>query len=240
MKNTTVLGADDEYVQQSKEYGRKDALLALILYVVMNLLSVLMGKIFVQKGLTLTETFVFCVTGIVSLVCIGLVFLFCLIRKQKLVTVGFSKNQIKKSFILGMILFILVAIVGGIWSIISGSTIQTNSGVIFMRVIYFFIFIGFMEELVFRGYIGTRLYGCFTNKRLSFVIVGIMFSLLHIPFHMVVAQVSLSEYISVNLVSLIYIFLLHYVFQWLYSKYNSIVAPTILHFIWNFILWFII
>jgi membrane protease YdiL (CAAX protease family) len=240
MKNPTVLGADDEYVQQSKEYGRKDALLALILYVIMNLLFVLMGKIFVRKGITLTETYIFCVTGIVSLVCIGLVFLFCLIRKQKLETIGFSKNQVKKSFALGMILLILVAIFGGLWPIISGSTIQTNIGVIFMRVIYFFIFIGFTEELVFRGYIGTRLYGCFANKRLSLVIVGIMFSLLHIPFHMVVAQMSLSEYISVNWESLIIIFLFHYVFQWLYSKYNSIVAPTILHFIWDFIQWLII
>lgn len=240
MKNLTVLGANDEYVQQTKEYGRKDALLSLILYFVMNLLFVLMGKIFVQKGLTLTETYMFCVTGIVSLICIGLVFLFCLIRRQKLVTVGFSKNQVKKSFAMGMILFILVAIFRGIWPIISGSTIQTNIGVIFMKVIYFFIFIGFMEELVFRGYIGTRLYGCFTNKRLSLVVVGIMFSFLHIPFYMVVAQMSLSEYISANWVSLILIFLFHIVFQWLYSKYNSIVAPTILHFIWDYIQWFII
>ena len=48
MKDPTVLGANDEYVQQTKEYGRKDALLALFLHVNMNLLFVLMGKIFVK------------------------------------------------------------------------------------------------------------------------------------------------------------------------------------------------
>jgi membrane protease YdiL (CAAX protease family) len=240
MKNSTVLGANYEYVQQTKEYGIKDVLLALILYVIMNLLFVLMGKLVVQKGSALTETYIFWVTGIYSLVCIGLVFLFCLIRRQKFDTVGFSKNQVKKSFVLGMILFILVIIFRGILPVIFGSTIQTNIGVIFMRVVYFLIFIGFMEELIFRGYIGTRFYGCFSNKRLSLSIVGIMFSLLHVPFQMVVAQMSLSEYILLNWMRLIFIFLFQFFFQWLYSKYNSIVAPTILHFIWDFIPWFII
>lgn len=240
MKNTAVLGANDEYVQQTKEYGRKDALIALILYVVMILEFVLMGKIFVQKSSPMTETYIFCVTSIVSLNIIGFVFLLCSIRRQKLVTVGFSKTQAKKSFAVGMILFILVVLFGSIWTIISGLKIQTNIGVIIMRIIYYLVFIGFMEELVFRGYIGTRLYGYFTNKRLSLVIVGIMFSLLHIPFHMVLIQMSLSEYLLVNWINLIYIFIFQFVFQWLYSKYNSIVAPTIFHFIWDFIQWFII
>ncbi|WP_271716090.1 CPBP family intramembrane glutamic endopeptidase [Anaeromicropila herbilytica] len=235
-----VLDVDDEYVQQTDEYGRKDALFALILYVCMVLVFVLTGKIFVQRSSTLTETYIFCVTGIASSVCIGLVFLFCFIRKQKLITVGFSKNQALKSLTVGIILFILVVLVGGFWPIITGSTLQTDIGLIVMRIIYFLFFIGFTEEITVRGYIGTRLYGFFNNKRLSIVIVGIMFSLYHIPFHMVIAQMSMPEYILLNWWNLILIFIFHIIFQRLYSKYNSIIAPTILHFIWDFIQWFII
>jgi membrane protease YdiL (CAAX protease family) len=237
---TTVLGVDDEYVQQTDEYGRKDALFALILYAFMVLVFVLTGKIFAKKSSTLTEIYIFCVTGVASSVCIGLVFLFCFIRKQKLITVGFSTKQVLKSLTMGIILFILVVIFEGIWPIITGSALQTDIGLIVMKIIYFLIFIGFMEEIAVRGYIGTRLYGFFNNKRLSIVIVGIMFSLYHIPFYMVFSQMSMSEYISVNWWDLFIIFIFHLILQRLYSKYNSIIAPTILHFIWDFIQWFIV
>lgn len=240
MSNSAVFGANHKYMQQTKEYGKIDVLFALILYTVMILEFMLLGKLFVEKGTALTETYIICATGIISLVCIGLVFMFCFIRKQQLVSVGFGKSQAKKSFVLGMILLILVVALGVIWSLISGLSIQTNINAIIMRIIYYLVFIGFMEELVFRGYIGTRFYGCITNKRLSVVIVGIMFSLLHIPFHMVYAQMSFLEYISANWTNLFYISIFHCGFQWLYSKYNSIIAPTILHFIMDFIQWFII
>ena len=191
---TTVLGVDDEYVQQTDEYGRKDALFALILYAVMVLVFVLTGKIFAQKSSTLTETYIFCVTGVASSICIGLVFLFCFIRKQKLITVGFSKEQALKSLTTGIILFIMVVIFGGIWPIITGSVMQTDIGLIVMSIIYYLFFIGFMEEFTVRGYIGTRLFGFFNNKRLSIVIVGIMFSLYHIPFYMVLMMLCLGYF----------------------------------------------
>lgn len=240
MTNSVAFGADDEYVQQSNQYVKKDILLALILYCIMVIEFLLLGELFVQKKTELTETFVFISTGVVSLNIIGFVILFCTIRKQKLITLGFSKNKAKESFNFGMILLILVSIIGCIGANITGSRIQSDVGVILMRFIYFVFFIGFMEELVFRAYIGTRFFGVFSNKRLSIIVVGIMCSLLHIPFHMIITQISLFNYISLHWVSLLRITVFHCGFQWLYSKYNSIIAPTILHFIIDFIQWFII
>lgn len=234
LNNSTVLGANDEYEQQAASYGRKDALFALIIYITTFLQFILLGKIFIHKGFTLTGTYIFCATGIVSLICIGLVFMFCLIRRQKLVTVGFSRNQAKKSLATGMVLFILVAILRGFGAIISGSVSKADIKFLIMGIVYYLIFIAFTEEIIVRGYIGTRLYGYFTNKRLSIIIVGIMWSLYHIPFQMIVTQMSLLEYLSVNWGNLLRIFILHFAFQWLYSKYNSLIAPTILHFIWDF------
>jgi membrane protease YdiL (CAAX protease family) len=239
MKASTVLGKD-EYVQQTKEYGRIDALFALIVYVVMIFLFLLMGKLFVYKSSTLTEVYIFVITGIFTLFLIGFVFLLCSIRKQNLMTVGFSMTYAIQSFGMGMFLFMIVIALKVITSVNNGSTIQTDIGLIVMKIIYYLIFIAFMEEVVIRGYIGTRLYGYFTNKRLSIVIVGIMFSLEHIPFQMMYAQMSLMEYISQNWGYLVYTAAFHFILQWLYAKYNSIIAPTIFHFIWNFIQWFII
>ncbi|NLJ41775.1 MAG: CPBP family intramembrane metalloprotease [Clostridiales bacterium] len=153
---------------------------------------------------------------------------------------GFNMDQAKKSLVMGMFLFAVTVVLGGIWAVLTGSTIQTDIKVIAMRIIYFQIFIGFYEELVFRGYIGTRLYGYFSNKQISIVITGIMFSLMHVPFHMTVAQMGFIEYILMHWINLVFLVIFHCGFQWLYSKYNSIIAPTILHFIIDFIQWFII
>jgi membrane protease YdiL (CAAX protease family) len=239
MKDSTVLGKD-EYVQQTLKYGRIDALFALIVYVVMIFLFLLLGKLFAHKGSALTEIYIFNVTGILALFLIGFVFLLCSIRKQKLVTVGFSMTYAIQSFGMGMSLFMIVIALKGTTSVNNGSTIQTDIGLIIMKIIYYLIFIALMEEVVIRGYIGTRLYANFTNKRLSIVIVGIMFSFEHIPFQMMVAQISLMEYISQNWEYLISVATFHFILQWLYTKYNSIIAPTFFHFIWNFIQWFII
>jgi membrane protease YdiL (CAAX protease family) len=234
MRNSTVLGANDEYVQQAASYGRMDALLALILYAVIFFQFVFLGKIFIHKGSTLTGIYTFCATGIVSSICIGLVFLFCSFRKQKLETVGFSKSQAKKSFSLGMLLFLLVVIYR-CFGFGPGKIAQTDIGSMIIKVVYYLVLIGFTEEILIRGYIGTRMFGYFKNKLLSIIIVGIMWSLYHIPFQMIVRQMSLIEYISANWWNLLGIFILHFIFQWSYAKHNSIIAPTILHFIWNFV-----
>ena len=51
MENAAVLGANSQYVQQTKDYGKKDALLAFILYIFMLLEYLLMGLIFVKNSL---------------------------------------------------------------------------------------------------------------------------------------------------------------------------------------------
>lgn len=238
MNKLITLGANDEYIQQSKAYGKKDALLSLILYISLMLMYWIMGNLFVSQRLALSETYIFCATGILALACMGLVVLFCFLQKQKLSTIGFSKSKSIKSLIMGFALSTIVIIVN-ITAIVSGSTPKTNITLIIIKVIYFLIFIALMEEVVFRGYIGARLFGYFNNKLLAITVVGIMFSLMHIPFQMAVVQMSLQEYISAQWGNLIFTFLFHLVFQWLYAKYNSIIAPTILHFVWDFVGWFV-
>lgn len=239
VKTQRVLGANNEYLQQAKEYGSKDALFALILFIIEMFGLSLVGNLFLQKGEALSEIYIFIVTGIFSMIFIGLVFLFCIIRRQKLITIGFSKTLAKKSFIFGLLLFGFVVILYSIRAIFSGS-VQTDINLIIINIIYYLIFIAFMEELIFRAYIGTRLFGFFKNKKLSIAIVGIMCSFEHIPFYMIISQVSLAAYISSHFYNLISLAIIHILFQWIYSKYNSIIAPTILHFIWDYIQWFII
>ncbi len=240
MKNKVTLKACEEYVEQTKVYSLKDAISAIILYIILIAEYIFMGKIFVYKGADISEYFIFFVTAFFALLTVALVGLLCVVHKQKFDTVGFSKTHWIKSFKLGMFLFVIVIMGGLIRYLFFHGTVRSDIPRIFMRIIYFLFFIGFTEEVVFRGYIGTRLYGFFTSKGLSIVITGILFSLMHVPFQAMVAQVAPLEYIMINWSNLISISIMHIGFQWLYSKHNSIVAPTILHFIWDYVQWIFI
>jgi membrane protease YdiL (CAAX protease family) len=240
MYEDSVFGANEEYVEQTKKYGRLDAILAAGLYIVMLPLLYLIGKIFVSKGSELTEGFIFCADALYALVCAGFVFFFCFIRKQKLVTIGFSKSLVKKSLYIGLILLIVVVIVRRFIPMISGKSVQTDISSIVMNVISNLVFVAFLEELVFRGYIGTRFYGHFKNKKFSIIVVGVMFAFMHIALKYAVDQISFIDFVGAYWMKLSGYFLFHIFFQWLYSKYNSIIAPTIVHFTWDFMIWFII
>lgn len=233
--------ANSEYIEQTRLYNKKDIISSILLYSIMIILFILMGKHFIQKGETLSQLYIFGFTGIISLLCIVLVFFLCAIRKHKLITVGFSYTYAKKSFTAGIMIIILFSVLKGIIPVIFyNSTIRTDFGQILMKFCYYLFFIAFMEEIVFRGYIGTRFYGYFKNKLLSIIVVGILCALLHIPFQMVVTQLSLSKYISINMGIIYNYFFWHLIEQWLYAKYNSIIAPVMLHFIMDFIGWIII
>lgn len=235
----TVLGACAEYAEQSKKYGLKDVLSAFILYIVLLVEFILMGNIFVNRGTTINETFIFTITGFMALSIISFVCLLCVAHKHKFRTVGFSKTHWFNSFKIGMCLSIIVVIWGLIRIFIFHGVIRNGGWLISSRIVYYMVFIGFMEEFVFRGYIGTRLYGFIPNKKLSIVIAGIMFSLLHVPFQAIIAQVAPLDYLMTNSINLLIIFIMHIGFQHLYAKYNSIIAPTMFHFIWDFSQWLI-
>lgn len=127
----------------------------------------------------------------------------------------------------------MIVIYKGFLLLISGKQMHTNITSIVMEVISNLIFVGFLEELIFRGYIGTRLFGYFKNKILSIIVVGIMFAFMHIPYRFVMSNMTFYDFMNVYWKSFSGLFIPHLFLQWLYSKYNSIIAPTMVHFIWD-------
>jgi uncharacterized protein len=233
---------NNEFIKQRKEYSKIDALLTIILYLIIIIIYSLFGKLFILKNLYANVYLRFFSTGFISFLLIGSVLLLCFIRKQKLYTVGFSKFYAFRSFLLGMVLSLVLIIIYVLPSFISSTKIQiqTNTLSIIMNIIYYMIFVALPEEIIFRGYIGTRLLYLIKNKGLSIILVGILFSLEHIPFNMILAHTNIINYISVNINNLVFYILIHFILQRLYLKYNNIIAPIIFHFIWNFMQWFII
>jgi len=66
-----------------------------------------------------------------------------------------------------------------------------------MLAIYFLL-TAVCEELVFRGYIGTRISGFFKNKYITVALTGILFVLMHFPYRLTAYDMTLSDLIIKN------------------------------------------
>jgi len=230
----------EEYRLETEQYSKIDLLLSLVLYVSLILMYYILGKIFTSDDITLSSELVFTSTGIVSILTIAIVMILCLLRKQRLSSIGFSMVKAKKSLLCGFILIIGIVVLFLTVTTLLKCILRSDINMMIMRFFYYLLEIAFVEELVFRGYIGTRLYGSIKNKALAISITGLLFTFMHLPFQMLMANMSIFEYVAANWVNLILIFLMHLIFQALYAKYNSIIAPTLFHFIWDYVQWFII
>lgn len=249
MSRKSILKPNNEYMEQISEYGKADAILAFILFGLVMLQTIVIVRIFMSNDLVITETGIFFITGIFSTVLIGIVFLFCKIRKQKIKTIGFNKDNIKKQLTNAFIISSIIIVIRGIMPIISGNPfnpalLNVSFGkmviTLLSRGIYYLVFVAFFEEVIFRGYIGSRLYGYFKNKFFSIIVTGVMFSIIHIPMAMINVGMNLTEYIVNYSFRLVFLVLYHVFFQILYSKYNSLISPVIVHFTIDFLIWFVV
>jgi membrane protease YdiL (CAAX protease family) len=151
------------------------------------------------------------------------------LRKQKISTLGLNFKKAKQSIVLGTILGILIVLINNVIpGIISGCHLNQFSQLLY-KAFYYFIIIAFVEEITFRGFIQTRIHGLIKNKNMAIIIVALMFSLMHIPFQMAIANTTMLSFVANNAVWLILLFFWHIVFNFLHKKYNCILTNTIFH-----------
>jgi membrane protease YdiL (CAAX protease family) len=162
------------------------------------------------------------------------VFIILLLRKQSISTIGIKKKDIGKSILIGMIGSIPFSLMNVIGPISNGKTLNPNPMDWVWNFLYFLICIAFVEEVAFRGFLQTRLFGLIKNKWVSIIVVGVMFALMHVPFQMVQANMTAIEFIVYDLQHLMMTMITHIYLVYLYTRDNNILAPTIAHAIMNF------
>ncbi len=225
-KIRSFFSVDYHYKEEVRNYTRIDGILAIVYYVILMILYFFMGRLYLNKQIYL---------GIpINLLCALICILIVLLRKQKLSSLGITKYKLKSSIILGSFLGILFLVFNGIIPALFSERELISADMLLYNIFYFFTVIGFVEELIFRGFIQTRLYGIIKNNFLAIIITGVMFSLMHIPFQMSHVNMSLSQFFSENTLWLITLVGWHVFFNFLYKKYNSIFTGTIVHGFMNF------
>jgi membrane protease YdiL (CAAX protease family) len=146
-----------------------------------------------------------------------------LVRKQKLVSIGFTLKNIGKALLTGVVLGIIFSFFMNVLpNILAGGKIISVNQAIY-NIFYYFIIISLSEEIIFRGYIQTRLYGLIKHDNLAVFVAGFLFYTMHLPFQMVVNGMQ------IDLINMVVIVAMHFVANGLYRRYNSLAAPTVFH-----------
>lgn len=226
-----LFAANENYIEETKQFQKVDLLFSLAAYGFLWLTYYTMGKYFHMLGSRLTKPVFYSVELLQVLTAFLLIFVFCKIRKQSFWQAA-SLGDIKRSFAGGVavsvICFLVMAFLSG-WHFAYGFR---AAGI---RFFYYLIYISLHEEFVFRGYIGKRFYGVIPDKFIAVFCVALLFALIHIPFQMAYSGMGLFTYLSMAWGNLLFCFGIHFVFQMMYARFNSIAMPCIVHCFWDFV-----
>ena len=221
-----------------KNYNRSDGLVAICLFGLMMIYAIIFGivmiKIRLYEYLEISNFFYMIIYLPYLVIFLSSILFYITYRKQKLKSIGLRTDNIIKSIGLG-VLFSLPFIFQYIIFAIKNPEKIMNIEELIWRFLYFLIYIAFMEELIFRGFIQTRIQGIIKSKWKSIIAVGIMFSVLHIPFHFIKSNMSFVEYLGDDMGNLIKLCLIHIYLVYLYTRDYNIISVTITHMLIDFI-----
>ncbi|MDF2923480.1 MAG: hypothetical protein K0R57_2394 [Paenibacillaceae bacterium] len=163
------------------------------------------------------------------------VFLILYLRKQPVWTMGLTLRRLIPSIVIGIIACLPLNLTKLFNYIDHSNGFHLKGSEAFYNLVYFLVFIAFVEELIFRGFIQARVLRLVSNKYLAILIVAVMFSVMHIPFQMIKAQMGLIEFIAYDWPHLLITGLMHIYFVYIYTRTNNLVAPSIAHGLNDFI-----
>lgn len=225
-----------------KEYNKVDGILAIVYFFYYLLFTFLFGllcfrtdclkQLFVLSGIPSQRIYQFVFYIPVALLTAGPVFIILKCRKQNLKSIGLKNEKILKCILLG-ILFSIPPTLCNVFSIKFGRLISFPDAL--WALAYCFFEIALAEDIVFRGFIQTRIQGLIRSKWLSIFVVAAMSLLIHIPFYAVEYNTTFVNYFLSHIVSLLLVFVMHIYFVYLYTRDNNILAPVVAHAIVDFI-----
>ncbi|MGN1297822.1 MAG: CPBP family intramembrane glutamic endopeptidase [Clostridia bacterium] len=224
-----LLKSNEEYENNLKQYTKKDGILALALFAIIMIEYSVFGILrnnfdFVNKNIMIFS----CICNLLMII---ITILFVKLNKQKIDTIGIFKGKWKMSIFIGVILAIFYSCNNCISYLVNGSKLVPLNQL--PMLIIYYLLVSVCEEFVFRGYIGTRIYGFFKNKYIAICLTGILFIIMHFPYRMIAYGMTLSDLTINNFEWLLDLFITHIVLNFIYLKTNSLYGSIIPHWMSN-------
>ncbi len=220
---------NEVYRENVEKYKKSDAVLGMVLFAVMSLEYALLA--FATNRYVEIKNNITAVGCIANILMIFIVLLFLKVKKEKVQTIGLCCGNWKLSALIGCILATAFFFNNCISHLIGGAELipLKKAGLL----IVYYLTVSMCEELVFRGYIGTRLYGIIKNPVICICVNGILFIMMHFPYRMIAYGMSLSDLTVNNMGWILNLFVTHIIFTLIYQKTNSLLGAIIPHWASN-------
>ena len=202
-----------------QDKDRKYAIIAIGYYIVLFSGYFLMGIMY-KKG--------FGHYSLIQWLLGGVVILITLLKDKSINNLGFSKERIKPNLVIASIIVIIAVCFALVYSDIPALRI-------FRGAAYYLIYISLLEEMIFRGFIQNYLFGMHVNRKITYAIGALFFSLMHLPFQMYVNDMVSVSYVIVAAPQLVFTFLFHLLMCFITYKTKDILIPTAVHFAIDFV-----
>lgn len=225
MKFKNVISIPQSYNKQIRYYSLKDSAFAFsvyCLYFVTMFFSGFMIKRFpsintIYLGITINILFVILVLFILK------------IKNEKISSLGLKGGKLKLSLILGIILsFILF-----FFNCLSNVIFEHQKFIALSKIviyIFYYLSVGLCEEVLFRGYILTRLHSITKNIILDIVITGILFVFIHFPFRLTAYNLSFIKFIT-NYSYMLDLFITNCILSFIRIRSDNIYGSILPHWI---------
>lgn len=160
------------------------------------------------------------------LICIAIV----LRKKQGISSLGLGREHIGRSCKMGLACAAVIVFLNGVLPGILHNGSLAAPGSLLMWLLYYMILIALPEEVIFRGYLLTRMEAGMGSAKKAVLLSGLLFVLIHIPYQLIASGMhSVAYLLNGNLVTLFMTFIWHLVFCWIFKKSRSLYGVILLH-----------
>lgn len=221
-----------EYRRDVARFTRVDGVLALLL-VAVSMTTLWFTGIHARTGPD-PELWTSLWWGIAeALVWAGVIVVIALARRQGLGSVGYSRTHLRRSLLAGLAVAGLLVAVTAVVGAATGSPPHWRPLLFTYGAPYYLIVIGFAEEALWRGFVTPRVAAQFERHWVGVALAGVLFGLMHAPFTMALNDIGVTAFLAEYWWRLVVPFAWHFVLWFLYARFNSLAAPTLVHFAMN-------
>jgi len=212
------------YIKEVSFYQKKDAVIVFLFFICYLILITASGFANLLFGLSMLGSWL-------NLVAVAVCVVLILYRKERLSSIGFGRENLLGSLGIGLLCSVISIIVLAIVPLINNCAFAPVTHIL-SRFGYQLLFIAFAEEVLFRGYIQTRLYGMFKNEVSAILIGALLFAVMHLPVMLVLNGVAWLFSIS-TLFLFVFWFSMHIIFNFVYRRTGSIFGVVLFHAVFN-------
>ena len=208
---------DSRYKQEVQKYEKKDAIIAICVFVALVALSVVDWALAAH-----IPSFI----SISRIIIIGTVFIIVLVKKQGLASIGLHKDKLWPTLRFGILLILIFSAFGVVPGLIYGWELNSLKAII--PFLFTTLIMAAGEDIFFVGYLQTRLYGLFKKDIPAIFAGAVLFALAHVPIGL------LSPFPSGWITMWIIWIMGHVTMVLIFRRHFSIIPVIIAHTLANF------